>query len=183
MGCSRPCVICGNYLGGCMVAHDEDFYYTASKEELIKRLNTCTLLDEKDRNLIQAEIDLYEASDRIHKKVDDLSKLADFTPFPFDNDYCCTDQRPAKRIRFMLDGCDISFVAEAPEDITLKQLLKQCDRIVPDYCACGIRSLTEEEENGDTRWPPFKTDLMIYYDDIRMAHPGVACIIEKNEEE
>ena len=26
-------------------------------------------------------------------------------------------------IRFMLDGCDISFVAEAPEDITLAQLL------------------------------------------------------------
>lgn len=28
------------------------------------------------------------------------------------------------RIKFILDGCDISFVAEAPEDITLKQLLK-----------------------------------------------------------
>ena len=89
----------------------------------------------------------------------------------------------AERIKFMLDGCDICFVAEAPEDITLKQLLKQCDRIEPDYCACGIRSLTEEEENGDTRWPPSETDLMIYYDDIQMAHPNVACTIERKEEE
>lgn len=35
-----------------------------------------------------------------------------------------------KRLRFWLDGCDISFIASAPEDITLKQLLKQCDRII-----------------------------------------------------
>lgn len=28
-------------------------------------------------------------------------------------------------MKFMLDGCDIAFVAEAPEDITLKQLLQQ----------------------------------------------------------
>lgn len=181
MGCSGPCVTCGNYLGGCVVAHDEDYYYTASKEELIKRLNAC--LDAKDINLIQTEIALYEAFDQFHKKVDELSKLVDFIPLPFDNDYCCLDKCPVKRIRFMLDGCDISFVAEAPEDITLKQLLKQCDRIVPDYCACGIRSLTEEEENGDTRWPPSKTDLMIYYDDIRMAHPDVSCTIERKEEE
>ncbi len=183
MGCSGPCVTCGNYLSGCMVAHDEDCYYTASKEELIKRLNACILLNEKDRNLIQTEIDLYEAFDQIHKKAYELSKLADFTPLPFDNDYCCLDKLPAKRIRFMLNGCDIWFVAEAPEDITLKQLLRQCDRIKPDYCACGIRSLTEEEENGDTRWLPSKTDLMIYYDDIQMAHPDVACTIEIKEEE
>lgn len=36
-------------------------------------------------------------------------------------------------MKFKLDGCDIGFVAEAPGDITLKQLLKQCDRIIPDY--------------------------------------------------
>lgn len=33
---------------------------------------------------------------------------------------------------FLLDGCDISFIAEAPADITLKQLLAQCDRIQED---------------------------------------------------
>ena len=34
-------------------------------------------------------------------------------------------------MKFVLNGCDISFVAEAPADITLEQLLKQCDRIRP----------------------------------------------------
>lgn len=42
-----------------------------------------------------------------------------------------------KRIRFWLDGCDISFIASAPENITLKQ----CDRIKPDWCACGIKNV------------------------------------------
>ena len=44
-------------------------------------------------------------------------------------------------MKFRLDGYDIFFIAEAPEDITLKQLLKQCDKIEPDWGACGIRSL------------------------------------------
>lgn len=44
-------------------------------------------------------------------------------------------------IKFLFNGCDINFVAEAPADITLEQLLKQCDKIIPDYCACGICSL------------------------------------------
>ena len=30
---------------------------------------------------------------------------------------------PNERIEFILDGCDISFVASAPADITLRQLL------------------------------------------------------------
>lgn len=66
-----------------------------------------------------------------------------------------------KMIKFVLDGCDISFVAEAPADITLKQLLKQCDKIKPDYCACGIRSWVE----GDYS----KTELLIDYDSIKKA--------------
>ena len=28
----------------------------------------------------------------------------------------------AKNMKFILNGCDIAFIAEAPEDITLKQL-------------------------------------------------------------
>lgn len=79
-------------------------------------------------------------------------------------------------MRFMLDGCDISFVAEAPEDITLKQLLAQCDKIHPDWCACGVRSLFENEMNLDT-------EIVIGYDSIKKADENVSCrIIEKQEE-
>lgn len=59
-------------------------------------------------------------------------------------------------IKFWLDGCDISFVAEAPEDITLKQLLKQCDRIKPNWCACGIRTADKD----------YDVDLKITYNDV-----------------
>lgn len=60
-----------------------------------------------------------------------------------------------KRITFLLNGCDISFVASAPEDITLKQLLAQCDKIKPDWCACGICSTDDN------------IDLEIDYNSIR----------------
>ena len=39
-----------------------------------------------------------------------------------------------ERIKFILNGCDIYFYATAPKDITLEQLLKQCDKIRPDWC-------------------------------------------------
>ena len=73
-------------------------------------------------------------------------------------------------MRFKLDGCDISFNAEAPDDITLKQLLEQCDRIVPDYCVCGIRSLQENEYSD--------IDLKITYDDIQIVSKFPSCIIK-----
>lgn len=65
-------------------------------------------------------------------------------------------------INFLLNGCDINFIVEAPADITLEQLLKQCDKIVPDYCACGICSLdaTRYDEN-------IKTEVQIGYNSIR----------------
>lgn len=63
----------------------------------------------------------------------------------------------SRRIKFMLDGCDISFFAEAPADITLEQLLKQCDRIQPDYCACGIKSYSFEDD---------QLEISIDYDDV-----------------
>ena len=44
------------------------------------------------------------------------------------------------KIKFCLDGCDISFIAEAPEDITLKQLLIQCDRINLHWWRDGINT-------------------------------------------
>lgn len=75
------------------------------------------------------------------------------------------------RIRFWLDGCDISFVAEAPADITLEQLLKQCDKIEPLWCACGVKSLAENEN-----W--LETEIFIDYDSIRKANEDVNCRIE-----
>ena len=73
-------------------------------------------------------------------------------------------------MKFKLNGCDIYFYAEAPEDITLKQLLKQCDRIVPDYCACGICS---------SNHPDTSTELYITYDNIWKAHEHVGCRIKE----
>ena len=74
-------------------------------------------------------------------------------------------------IKFILDGCDISFVAEAPEDITLKQLLKQCDRIIPHWCACGIRSINEDDYEPEL-------DLCITYDDIKKVGKYTNCEIK-----
>lgn len=77
------------------------------------------------------------------------------------------------KIKFLLDGCDISFVAEAPKDITLIQLLKQCDRIVPNWCACGIKSLNDED---------FKTEIVIDYNDIKKVDKDANCSIKGVEE-
>lgn len=76
-------------------------------------------------------------------------------------------------MKFILNGCDISFIAEAPEDITLKQLLKQCDKIKPDWCACGICSYEQKfGKNIDC-----KTDIIIEYDSIRKTNEDVDCTI------
>ena len=74
-------------------------------------------------------------------------------------------------MRFILNGCDISFYAEAPEDITLKQLLKQCDKIKPDWCACGIRSINEIE---DKIWEP---EIRITYDSVEKVDKDAPCTI------
>ena len=77
------------------------------------------------------------------------------------------------KIKFLLNGCDISFYAIAPEDITLKQLLKQCDRIKPNYCACGICS--EDFRDDDV-------ELIIDYNDIKKANDDVSCEILGGEQ-
>ena len=74
-------------------------------------------------------------------------------------------------MKFILNGCDISFYAEAPEDITLKQLLAQCDRIEPDWCACGICSSNHKDEN---------TEIFITYNDVRKVNEDVCCTIKEN---
>ncbi len=82
-----------------------------------------------------------------------------------------------KKIKFVLNGCDISFTAEAPEDITLKQLLEQCDKIKPDWCACGICSY--EKAGCDDSDEP---EIIIGYDSIRKTSEDVSCaIIEKEK--
>ena len=75
-------------------------------------------------------------------------------------------------MKFVLNGCDISFIAEAPEDITLKQLLKQCDKIKPDWCACGICSAEDNEE----------VEIIIDYNSVKKVNEDVPCrIIEKEK--
>lgn len=77
-------------------------------------------------------------------------------------------------MKFILNGCDISFVAEAPDDITLKQLIKQCDKIKPDWCACGICSLECEDYPEDT-----ETEIIIDYDSVRKVDESVSCSIDE----
>lgn len=82
----------------------------------------------------------------------------------------------AETIKFWLDGCDIAFIAEAPADITLKELLAQCDRIECDYCACGIKSyIPNSRFNHDT-------ELVFTKDDVRKAQDIVSCTIHENDE-
>ena len=78
-------------------------------------------------------------------------------------------------IKFWLDGCDISFVAEAPEDITLKELLVQCDRIEPDYCACGIKSYLL----GQSRFATVP-ELIFTKDNVVKNKKYVSCTIHEN---
>ena len=80
----------------------------------------------------------------------------------------------AEKIQFVLNGCDIFFTAEAPEDITLKQLLAQTDKIFPDWCACGICS----RERAGVTYP--KTEIIIDYDGIEKSDESVACKIREN---
>ena len=73
------------------------------------------------------------------------------------------------KIKFLLNGCDISFVAQAPKDITLEQLLKQCNKIEPMWCACGITN-RDIDEYGEV-------EIDIDYGDIRKTKEDVACNI------
>ena len=82
-----------------------------------------------------------------------------------------------KEIKFILNGCDISFIASAPEDITLKQLLKQCDKIIPDWWACGICSLAYKNMDDD-----YDADIIIGYDSVRKANEDVCCQIKGDED-
>lgn len=75
-------------------------------------------------------------------------------------------------MKFVLNGCDISFTAEAPEDITLKQLLKQCDKIQPNWCACGIFSY-EKLDYKESDEP----EIVIGYESIKKSNDSISCKI------
>lgn len=77
-------------------------------------------------------------------------------------------------MKFVLNGCDISFVAEAPCDITLEQLIKQTDKIKPDWCACGICSLAAAGLNPDS-----DPEIIIGYDNIKKSNDDVSCTIRE----
>ena len=76
-----------------------------------------------------------------------------------------------EKIKFLLNGCDISFVAQAPKDITLEQLLKQCNRIKPYWCACGITDI-DIDDYGEV-------EIDIDYDDIHKVIEDIACKIKE----
>ena len=86
----------------------------------------------------------------------------------------------AKTIKFILNGCDISFYAEAPEDITLKQLLEQCDKIKPDYCACGIWSAERYVKNTGMTEENIQPEIIIGYDSVRIVTEYPSCTIVEN---
>lgn len=73
-------------------------------------------------------------------------------------------------MKFILNSCGINFVAEAPEDITLKQLLKQCDKIKLHWCACGIRSLNKYKQN-------LNIEIKIDYNNIQKIDDDAPCDI------
>lgn len=77
---------------------------------------------------------------------------------------------------FILDGCDISFIAEAPDDMTVSQLVKQSARIDPDWCACGIRPAEPWEiEIGP--------EIVFDYYNVRKTSDDVNCtIMEDNDD-
>ena len=79
-------------------------------------------------------------------------------------------------IQFRLNGCDICLDGEAPDDITLAQFLKQADRIIPDWCNCGIWSA----EKANIK--KFEPDLIFTYDDVRKVNEDVPCEIAEKEE-
>lgn len=78
-------------------------------------------------------------------------------------------------MKFVLNGCDIQLIAEAPADITLEQLIKQCDKIKSLWCACGICSPQNAGFNDNT-----ETDVFIDYDSIRAREDANCWIKEPN---
>ena len=81
-------------------------------------------------------------------------------------------------MRFKLNGCDISFIAEAPEYMTLREFVDLADHIKPDWCACGVRHLTESEADADY----LSTEIIFDFGVVKKANEGVSCRIEGSKD-
>ena len=108
--------------------------------------------------------DAYEQSSDSYVKTTRLDTIVE----DFLKEYFGMEKAPAERIKFTLNGCDISFIATAPADMTVAQLVKQGSRIIPDWCACGICDADNELE------PEIEFD----YDDVDTTSGNVSCRIE-----
>ena len=82
----------------------------------------------------------------------------------------------SKTIKFLLNGCDINFIVEAPADITLEQLLKQCDKIIPDYCVCGICSLDTAGYDKN-----IKTEVQIGYNFVKKVSTDASFTLKEEK--
>lgn len=80
-----------------------------------------------------------------------------------------------EKIKFILNGCDISFYAEAPKDMTIEQLLKQADKIEPNWCACGICSYKRGRTDEST-----DPEIIFDYNSVKKANDDVSCSIIEN---
>ena len=80
-------------------------------------------------------------------------------------------------MKFVLNGCDISFLAEAPEDMTVKQLIEQADRIKPDWCACGVCSVERSGYKGLNMEP----EIVFDYNDVKKTSEDVSCQIKPKQ--
>ena len=79
----------------------------------------------------------------------------------------------SENVKFVLNGCDIHLIAEAPKDMTLEQLLAQCDKIEPLWCACGICSIAAAEFPEHV-----ETDVIIGYNSVHKAREYANCRIK-----
>ena len=87
--------------------------------------------------------------------------------YDFDNcpHYKGNDTTPTK---FIIEGRGTYLKIVAPADITLKQLLKQCDRIKPAWHGCDLKS---------DFIPEAPTDIIIMYDSITKVVEDAPCTI------
>ena len=91
--------------------------------------------------------------------------------YDFDNcpHYKDNDTTPTK---FIIEGHDTFLKGIAPADITLKQLLKQCDRIKPGRYGCALQS---------DFIPEAPIDIIIMYDSITKVAEHAPFIILPEE--
>ena len=73
-------------------------------------------------------------------------------------------------VKFILNGCDISFGAEAPDDMTVKQLVEQASRIKPNWCACGICKADESDE----------VEIIFDYNNMITVGDDINCTIKES---